>query len=308
MSRANDDASPFHAGERAVQQQSGVRERADRLGPMFRDFMPDQHRELFEELPWLLVGGLDEAAQPWASVLVGEPGFVRAPDPYTLEVHASLPQGDPLASGLMPGRALGLLGIQLDTRRRNRLNGHVVAAAEGGFVVHVDQSFGNCPKYITRRAPSFLPEHSPPPSAAEGGVLSERALACIAAADTCFIASVSSDRDAPHDTREGADVSHRGGPAGFVQAVREGERTRLYVPDYPGNNAFNTLGNLARFPRAGLLFPHFDSGDVLSLTCDVEILWDGAQRALRFDVRGGRYFPARLPFRWLTLPPRTDGT
>jgi len=317
VSRALDDASPYHEGERAVQQRSGVRLRSEQLGrKMIRDFMPDQHRELFEELPWLLIGGLDQAAQPWASVLVGEPGFVRAPDPYTLEVRAHLPAGDPLASTLTPGRALGLLGIQPETRRRNRMNGRVVAASASGFVVHVDQSFGNCPRYITRRAPSFLPSRTPEPAASQSSVLSPRALACIEAADTCFIASASSAVDADYDTREGADVSHRGGPPGFVRVERAADQTALYLPDYAGNNAFNTLGNLARFPRAGLLFPNFESGDVLQLTCDAEILWDpaviarfaGAQRVVRFIVRSGSYFPRRLPFDWQPVAASAERT
>ena len=51
------------------------------------------------------------------------------------------------------------------------------------------------------------------------------------------------------------------------------ERT-LEFPDYPGNNMFNTLGNLARHPRAGLLFVDFDSGDLLQLTARVGIQWE----------------------------------
>jgi predicted pyridoxine 5'-phosphate oxidase superfamily flavin-nucleotide-binding protein len=314
MNRSSDDGSPYHVGERAVQQRSGVRERSEQLGrKMIRDFMPDQHRALFEELPWLLIGGLDGDARPWASVLVGEPGFVRSPDPYTLEVRARLPADDPLAGALTPGRAIGLLGIQPETRRRNRMNGRVVATAESGFYVHVDQSFGNCPKYITRRKPSFLPERMPGAAVAESSLLSQAALACIEAADTCFIASASRGEDADYDTREGADVSHRGGPTNFVRTTQAADHTALYMPDYPGNNAFNTLGNLARYPRAGLLFPNFESGDVLSVTCDAEILWDpsvvgrfaGALRVVRFIVRSGSYFPARLPFRWQAPEPST---
>ena len=54
------EASPFHAGEQALQTRAGVRERAERSGRrMIRDFMPDQHRELFEKLPYVIVGSLD---------------------------------------------------------------------------------------------------------------------------------------------------------------------------------------------------------------------------------------------------------
>jgi uncharacterized protein len=75
------DDSPYHDGEIAMQERAGVRSRAERLGRHgIRDFMPDQHRELFTKLPYLLVGSVDAAGQPHASILVGRPGFMRSPD------------------------------------------------------------------------------------------------------------------------------------------------------------------------------------------------------------------------------------
>ena len=47
----------------------------------------------------------------------------------------------------------------------------------------------------------------------------------------------------------GNDASHRGGPAGFVRVTPE----HLWWPDYPGNNMFNSLGNLSVDPSAALL-------------------------------------------------------
>jgi hypothetical protein len=182
------------------------------------------------------------------------------------------------------------------------VNGHVREVSESGFVLQVDQSFGNCPKYISARAADGvalpLPAAAPAPDA-ETALLSERALAAISAADTSFIASASARDTASSDTREGIDVSHRGGHPGFIRAERSGTGTRLVIQDYPGNNAFNTLGNLARYPRAGLLVPRFDNGDVLLLTCDAEVSWRGEdERAIVLDVRSGLYFRSFMPFHW----------
>ena len=82
------------------------------------------------------------------------------------------------------------------------------------------------------------------------------------AADTFFIASTGGEY--------GVDVSHRGGPPGFVGV----EGATLTVPDYQGNRYFNTLGNLMLDPRAALLVVGFDSGDVLELRGRAEIVWD----------------------------------
>jgi predicted pyridoxine 5'-phosphate oxidase superfamily flavin-nucleotide-binding protein len=141
--------NPFHAGEQAVHERLGIRERMVGLGQrVIRTAMPEQHQRFFEQLPFILAGSVDVAGRPWASVLVGQPGFVQAPGAKRLDFHARPIPGDPLAEGLAPGAQLGFLGIELHTRRRNRVNGHVVALDAGGFSIEVDQSVGNCPQYI----------------------------------------------------------------------------------------------------------------------------------------------------------------
>ncbi|XXV04071.1 pyridoxamine 5'-phosphate oxidase family protein [Sorangium sp. So ce1335] len=301
--------SPYHPGEMAVQARAGARERAEKAGRrVIRDFMPDQHRELFTRLPFLLVGGLDAQRRPWASILAGRPGFVASPDPRTLAVSARPGAGDPLGAHLVAGAPVGLLGIQLETRRRNRVNGTIVEAGDGGFVVEVGQSFGNCPQYIQAREPVFVraPEAAAPrPARAEGPALSAGAAALVRGADTFFIATAAPAARGG-DAIEGADVSHRGGRPGFVRVAEEDGRTVLTSPDFAGNSSFNTLGNLALNPRAGVLFVDFASGGLLSLTGEAEVLWDGpelaafagAQRLVRFHVAEGVWIEDAVPLRW----------
>jgi hypothetical protein len=309
------DDSPYHAGEKAMQTRAGVRERAERAGRrMIRDFMPEQHRELFEKLPYVVVGSLDAEERPWASILAGRPGFMRAPDARLLEIGARPNAGDPLAAHLAVGAPLGLLGIELATRRRNRMIGTVISADAAGFVVYVRQSFGNCPQYIQARTHALVSEpreeNGESRARPENSALSDAAAALVRDADTFFIASASRAARGG-DSTEGADVSHRGGNPGFVKVDRGHGRTVLTVPDFVGNAAFNTLGNLAVNPRAGLLFVDFAGGDTLSLTGSTEIVWDGpevaafagAQRLLRFAVEGGVWIENALPLRWSAPEP-----
>lgn len=303
-------AAPFHAGERALQARAGSRETMAAAGPrVVRDFMPDQHRDFFAQLPFLLVGSLDAGLQPWASVLAAPPGFAHSPDPTHLRIDALPASGDPLAGRLAPGATLGLLGIEPHTRRRNRMNGTVAALDGAGFTVEVQQSFGNCPKYIQAREPVFVGAHdgdAAAPAAWREG-LDEAARQLIARADTLFIASalppqaMAGDEASP--AAQGVDVSHRGGRPGFVRVDADGTLT---VPDFTGNRFFNTLGNLAVHPRAGLLFIDFDSGDLLHLAATAEIVWDGpevaafegAERLLRLRVTRMLRRPGALPLRW----------
>ena len=77
----------------------------------------------------------------------------------------------------------------------------------------------------------------------------------------------------------------------------------LQFPDYAGNNMFNTLGNLAIDPHAGLLFVDFELGDTLQITGEARVLWDdesraafaGAERVVEMRVTGRRSDRRRRP-------------
>lgn len=86
----------FHEGECAAQEHIGVREKMNVVGQhAIRDFMSDQHREFFARLPFVVVGSLDGAGQPWASVLAKPPGFIESPSPRELNIHARPLEADP---------------------------------------------------------------------------------------------------------------------------------------------------------------------------------------------------------------------
>ena len=313
-------AAPFHAGERALQSLVGSREQMEAIGPrVIRDYMPDQHREFFAQLPFLVVGSLDADLQPWASMLAAPAGFAQSPDATHLRVEALPGAGDPLTSQLAPGATLGLLGIQPHTRRRNRMNGTVEALDAAGFMVEVQQSFGNCPRYIQAREPVFAAPPANEPAAQWLDTLDLAAERLIGAADTLFIATAYPDAAAVGDEADarshGVDVSHRGGRPGFVRVDAGGVLT---VPDFNGNRFFNTLGNLQAHPRAGLLFVDFDTGELLHLSATAEIVTDGpevaafegAERLMRFHVTRALRRPAALPLRWgeAALSPHLAGT
>ncbi len=291
------ERSPWHAGERQLQEQVGVAARMEAFGrKVIRTWMPDQHREFYQQLPFMLFGAVDADGRPWASVLEGAPGFARSPDPQHLR-FSSLPAADDPAQ-LADGEPVGLLGIELHTRRRNRLNGHVANLAPDGFELTVDQAFGNCPQYIQLRQFQRVPLADPASRPARHlAALDDAAVALIASADTFFVASY-----VDADGQRAVDVSHRGGQPGFVRV----EGNRLTIPDFAGNLHFNTLGNLLLNPKAGLLFIDFSTGDVLQLSGRTEIIlegpqieaFQGAERLWTFEVEKLVRRPAALALRW----------
>jgi predicted pyridoxine 5'-phosphate oxidase superfamily flavin-nucleotide-binding protein len=265
---------PWHEGEVAMQRTVGAAERMAQIGGrVMRDFMPDQHRGFFGQLPFIVMGAVDPAGDVWATISTGKPGFLSSPDARTLDVAVTRDPLDPADAGLDDGEAVGLLGIELHSRRRNRLNGTVRRHDASGHSVAVTHSFGNCPQYIQRRDVAFARDPSLPPHAPaeELATLEGRARDMVSSADTFFVASYV-------DTAEGrqVDVSHRGGRTGFVHVDDQGVLT---VPDFAGNRFFNTLGNFVANPRAGLVFTDFESGDVLQLTGTPEVILDSPKIA-----------------------------
>ena len=292
---------PFNSGEVEVQKKLGVHEQVMSYAPrVIRNFMPDQHRAFYGQLPMIYTGWVDEKKRPWASVLFGESGFISSPHPKTLKIMARPPLGDPLEQHLTKDRALGFLGLEHQSRRRNRLTGKVTDGDGKGFEIKVDQSFGNCPQYIQPRTFEIVANHKPGAVHRIKG-LNQRTTEIIKKARSFFIASYYMED--PNDPTHGADMSHRGGKPGFVNIEEDGS---LIFPDFSGNNHYNTLGNLHKNPVAGLLFQDFETGDLLQLTCSAEILWEderiqdfqGALRFVRFKIDEGVLIENGMPMRW----------
>lgn len=288
--------SPWHAGEKTLQEIAGVSERMEQIGrKVLRNSLLDQHRAFYPQLPFVVAGAVDAQGKPWATLIEGPEGFISAPDPRRLRIAASVPADDPAAPGLVPEAAIGLLGIELHTRRRNRLNG-ILRHAQGYLDVAVEHAFGNCPRYIQRRAYVRVDPAAGPRE--DATTLDARAVSMIESADTFFVASFIQHASGGRSV----DVSHRGGLRGFVQV----SGNRLTIPDYAGNLHFNTLGNLLLNPVAGLLFVDFATGDLLQLSGRAEVVLDsplidtfeGAERLWTLDVEQVVWRPAALSLRW----------
>ncbi|MGE3288688.1 MAG: pyridoxamine 5'-phosphate oxidase family protein [Pseudonocardia sp.] len=264
----------FHEGELLVQRRAALTAEAARLAVMLGPPDLDGAMARFiAERNLALLTSRDADGRLWTSAVHGPPGFLRAHASTLTATRRPLP-GDPLHE-LLEGEQAGLLLIDLDRRRRLRVNGVLSRVHGDGFAVDVDQAFGNCPKYIQQRR-----IHETAPVAGAHSVTRRHELgpahvAQVRRADTFVLGTA-------HPTR-GADTSHRGGSAGFVRVERDG----LWWPDYPGNNMFNSLGNIASDPVAALLFLDFHTGTSLQVSGRARLDWT-TRGALGDDAGTGR--------------------
>lgn len=267
-----------------MQSRLGASDVAARIARSIRPTLPPVAAAFLADQPMLVIGASDDEGSPWASLLVGPPGFIHPTSSTSVDVRALPAPGDPLHTTLAEAPAeVGTIAIEPASRRRMRLNGHsrptLSTGDQPGLALTLREVFANCPKYISARTVATTsggaaghPRRSP--------ALSDADVSLIRAADTFFITT--------SDAEGGVDSSHRGGRPGFVSV----DDREISFADYAGNSMYITLGNLEVNPRAGLLFLDFASGDILQVTGSAWVDFGlvhpgaaGALRTVRFRVR-----------------------
>jgi uncharacterized protein len=275
-------ARGFHEGELAFQRRAGVFADAMRLEGMLGPVdLSGGAAKFLASQRFAALTARDRAGRLWTSPLAAARGFLHGEGEH-LHITALPREDDPLRA--MPvGQQIGLVAIDFAARRRLRINGVLVGADVSGLSVRVDQAYGNCPQYIHRRDLDVTALAAAPPAGVHRTTsLSPADQALITAADTFFLGTT-------HPAR-GSDASHRGGPAGFV---RVDSPTRLTWPDFPGNNMFNSFGNLEVNDEAALLFTDFRTGATVQVSGTARVLETspgapgddgGVGRQVAFDV------------------------
>ncbi|KAF8458209.1 hypothetical protein BDZ91DRAFT_498518 [Kalaharituber pfeilii] len=269
-------AFDFHKGEKQIRSLLRCPPTENPTVPYLR---PNAAEFLFTKASLLALGTLDTQGRPWTSIVSGKPGFILGLNQNTIAFSTAAGNGDPifetLAESVNGEPLISGLAMDLSARRRWKLAGKVtmrkVDSLDDGKVqvlMHVEQAMGNCPKYITIRELSPLPNLPPPSAITKTTYLSPSAVSLITSCDLFFISSHST---ASNDM----DTNLRGGSRGFVRVLlpeAHCEPTSLVWPDYSGNRLYQTLGNLAINPHAGLTFPDFTTGNIVYLTGHTEIL------------------------------------
>lgn len=300
-------------------------------------FLPARYATRLQASPLLVLGTLDASGRPWTTILGGEPGFTRGIAQSIIGIKTCVDkQHDPVITALLgseangevkkeegEGRMVSGLGIDLQSRDRVKIFGRMVVGclsplspsetsesttpdtpntskpsnsiAEMQLVLKITQSLGNCPKYLNKK---HITPHTPSPILKSTSIqLPQSALDLIAKADLFFISS-------SHGSLS-MDTNHRGGSPGFVRILSNSPSCTLVWPEYSGNRLYQTLGNLHTTPKAGLVFPDFETGDVLYLTGSTEILAAEEARAVicrsnlavKFTVEAARWVRCGLGFR-----------
>lgn len=292
---------PYHEGEHAVQDRLNVLAAARANQRAIRNSLPEGASSFLAHQSMVVIGSRNVEGHVWASTVFASPGFLTAKDAHTVEIDLSrtaISGDDPLWSNLTADPDVGLLVIDLSTRKRLRINGRVRAIGPKFWSLDIAQAYANCPRYIQRR--ELVVGNETPTSNSRpmqfGTTLTPTQTTLIGNADTFFVASA--------HPQCGLDASHRGGAPGFVRVLTP---ARLLIPDFPGNNMYNTLGNFYTNPLAGLIFIDFHQHRLLQITGRVKIVWNldrpaeetgGTQRYWEFNCEKWRESPIPTRLGW----------
>ncbi|KAF2274950.1 oxidoreductase-like protein [Westerdykella ornata] len=322
-------AMPWNEGEERMQQLMHVPERGN---PTATTLTP-QAMYLLQRAPLLAIGTLDSQERPWTTLWGGQTGFSEHLGGKMIGTRTLVDgEKDPVVQALAGGattngemiqgndKMVSGLTIDLMMRKRVKLFGRVLAASLGEakvqvegdeqqqdgvpraqhqlqLVTNIEQSLGNCPKYLNQY--ELKPTLVTSKLTSQSPSLSAEAKTLISQADMFFLTT---------STPTDMDTNHRGGPAGFVRILSD---TEIVYPEYSGNRFYQSLGNLQINPRIGLVFPNYDTGDVLYMTGTAEVLvlddaaklLPGSNLAVKITTEEVRYVASGLPFRGIRNTP-----
>ncbi|RKR07979.1 hypothetical protein CLV91_2744 [Maribacter vaceletii] len=255
----------YHQGEIELQKRFGGTDIAGRASRVIKDKIIPGAIPFIENQPFVILSSKDSNENIWTSILIGKSGWIDAKKEglikFFLDKMNSI-DSDNIIKEIKSNDQVGMIVIELGTRRRYRINGRIQHHnTHLDFIIQ--EAYPNCPKYIQRRIPSFVNTEKELISSINGATLNSMQKLWIAQSDTFFVGSQSKSGF--------LDASHRGGNPGFIEILENGD---LKIPDYHGNSMYNTLGNLLETPKAGLLFIDFEKGSILQLTGTTSFLFD----------------------------------
>lgn len=256
----------FHNGELEVQNKMNVQHIASKVGQSIKDRIILGAIPFIENQSTITISSKDSNHKNWISLLVGVNGFIHVPDVNTFDIYIDKLKSDlndVFFKNITKHKTIGAIFIELGSKRRYRVNGTVILITENKISIKITEAYPNCPKYIQQRSITNLSPINTTPKKETGlNNISTKFIDLIKNADTFFIGSEAVNK---------MDASHRGGKPGFIKVIN---RNTLKIPEYVGNNLYNTLGNLTTNPNAGLMFIDFTNNSVLQLNGSVLIQYD----------------------------------
>ena len=132
----------YHKGEIQVQESTGERKIAMSTGRIVTDTIIKGAINFIEQQPLVVVSSMNTEGQIWTSVLIGNFGLVQVPNQNSLTLNQDKvysTTSDIFFENLEANPIIGALFIELNSRRRFRINGRVKRQDQpgGGWAIRI---------------------------------------------------------------------------------------------------------------------------------------------------------------------------
>ncbi|KAJ3810132.1 hypothetical protein F5876DRAFT_77088 [Lentinula aff. lateritia] len=267
----------WHIGELSIRQKMKFSEdpSLDGMYTWISEELDPGHAQFHSECHFLPATTVDSDGRPWSSILA--PGEGRPGNSFIRYIGGSRLR---LESVFTSRRGGGIRSQDLFHEHERSGDNRVV------LEVTINETIGNCPKYINLRHLSPHPNTHPK-------VMTERLhlqkddrlpaelIDFILASDTVFLGTtyVALEKDAALFPSH-LGMNQRGGRKGFIRVSLRDQRT-LVLPDFSGNRILTSLGNIEASSLASFTFVDFESGAILYLTGEAKnLVGEDAQRIM----------------------------
>ena len=236
----------YHAGQREVQDEANSRPAADMLAERMGS-RGERNLSFYARADLVVYATADECGVLRFGAASGSTGLLHPFDDASL----SLP---PCFPALAPGTQVGAIAIDLEGAARARVNG-VVEERDGARVLVSREEFINCRKYVAPSVPLESGEYAGPEHREAVAFDDKDLLRVLGAVETAFVATI--------DPAGQPDVSHKGGPAGFLRY--EAAARKLQWIELIGNGTFRSAGNVRATGSIAVVALDLATGDAYEL-------------------------------------------
>ncbi len=263
----------YHAGQREVQDEANSRPAADMLAERMGS-RGERNLSFYGRADLVVYATADEAGVLRLGAVAGLAPLLFPYDDASLALPASI-------TALPSGTMVGAIAIDLESASRARVNG-VIEARGGTRVLVSREEFINCRKYVAPSKALEDAEHAGPVQRDPVASDDDGLLRVLSAVETAFVATV--------DPTGQPDVSHKGGPAGFLRY--DATARKLQWIELIGNGTFRSAGNVRATGIISVVALDLSTGDAYELCGRGRY-----ETRLRYDVpRESGLWPAEEDF------------
>lgn len=252
--------SVYHEGEVYIQELMGVRTISDSLSSMIKKDMSVVATQFLKTLSFSVITFSKETSILHSSIVFGLNSFIKILTKNELLIDLKNRSFIPKEILEEKTLTIGFIGLDFENKMRIRINGKGDIKNNQLHLV-IDEIYSNCPKYITNRKLNGKLDFFDEIKHYKNSSLEKNSINILTNADTFFLSTI-------HKSK-GADISHKGGKKGFLRVVSPAQ---LEFDDFPGNNLYNSIGNIYTNKNVNILVIDFFSNDILHIVGTAKIM------------------------------------